>query len=142
MRKTGLRQTKRACLQQITAAQGLRDGAFDACTNSVRFFEGRGALPLSCRLQRQRERLGTKRQGAGSCLGTLLTTRAQQTISRRKLDVDDLVSKAIFGQRPRAALLSGRASDRLTLPIDLEMREIKALSSFRLPTVLQRHGTK
>src|SRR5512133_3151580 len=97
---------------QVTDPHGLRDGTFDACPDGIGFFERFGPLPLSCSLQCEIEGLWAKRQGACSCLGTLPTTRAEQTVSGSKPDVDDLLSKAILGERPRTTQLSSGASDR------------------------------
>jgi hypothetical protein len=127
---------------QITDAHRLRDGTFDARTNGIGFFEGRGALPLTGRLQRQLERLWTNCQGAGSCLGTLPTARADQTSSSRKLDRDDLLAKTILGARPCMTQLSSRAPHRLALPITGKMAQIEAACGLSLPTVLQRDGAQ
>src|SRR5258708_26135382 len=65
-----------------------------------------------------------------------------QTIRSRKLDIDDLLSKAIPGRRPRTTQLSGGASDRLALPIDLEVTQIETTCGFGLPTVFQSNRAK
>src|SRR5262245_59403484 len=68
--------------------------------------------------------------------------RTTLTSSSSELDVDNILSTAILGQRPGVAALSSWAGKGLTLPIDLEVREIEATGGFGLPTVLQGDRTE
>src|SRR5215469_13395563 len=124
------RQSQIACLAQITDPHGLRDGTFDACANGVGVFERISALSSACGLQCQIACLRTKRQATRSPVRTLSPAWAGQTVSRGKRDVDDLLSKAILGVRPRTTALSRRTRDRLTVPLDLESRKIEAVFGF------------
>lgn len=125
-----------ACALETTPANALRMGTFDPCPRRILLTERVCGLPLTRGLQRlvllPRLEAEETRFLLGS--GTLRSLETGRTVFTRKAHFPCHAALRIRVGKPGNALLAHRAGDDLLLPIDQELRLIKAGASTRLPT--------